>query len=109
MIVDALRLSRTDRILMGFICLSRFLYGENVLPTTIAQDVVKMIAAHHLDVWIYRGKDWFCHEQHGSHIDREEWTVKFPPTVVSSLMTYLIMSSKLSSSDDLEAVARSVK
>ncbi|MBD1865619.1 MULTISPECIES: Cof-type HAD-IIB family hydrolase [Trichocoleus] len=79
---------------------------ENVLSTTITQDVIKMIADHHLDVWIYRGKDWFVHERHGPHVDREEWTVKFSPTVVSSFDGLLDNVIKIVGvSDDLDAVA----
>jgi len=80
---------------------------EKVLPTTIVQDVVRMIADHHLDVWLYRGKDWFVHERHGPHVDREEWTVKFPPTVVSSFDDLLGNVIKIVGvSDDLDAVAK---
>jgi hypothetical protein len=25
----------------------------------------------------------YVHERHGPHVDREEWTVKFPPTVLA--------------------------
>ncbi|MBW4442020.1 MAG: Cof-type HAD-IIB family hydrolase [Plectolyngbya sp. WJT66-NPBG17] len=80
---------------------------ENVLPTTIVPDVVRMLAAYHLDVWIYRGKDWFVHERHGPHVDREEWTVKFPPTVVPSFDKLFDNVVKVVGvSDDLDAVAQ---
>lgn len=109
MIVDALKLTEPTAAFNGGL----FLYPdfstleENVLPTTIAQDVVKMIAAHHLDVWIYRGKDWFVHERHGLHVDREEWTVKFSPTVVSSFDGLFDSVVKIVGvSDDLDAVAK---
>ena len=69
--------------------------------------MIKIIAAHHLDVWIYRGKDWFVHERHGPHVDREEWTVKFPPTVVSSFDGLCDNVVKIVGvSDDLDTVAR---
>jgi hypothetical protein len=60
-----------------------------------------------LDVWIYHGNDWFVHERHGPHVDREEWTVKFSPTVVPSFDNLLDNVAKIVGvSDDLEAVAR---
>ena len=68
MIVDALKLTEPIAAFNGGL----FVYPDfstleaNVLPATIAQDVVEMITAHHLDVWIYRGKDWFVRERHGS-------------------------------------------
>ncbi|BAZ70967.1 Cof-like hydrolase (plasmid) [Fischerella sp. NIES-4106] len=80
---------------------------ENVLPVTIVPEVIKIITAHHLDVWIYRGNDWFVHERHGPHVDREEWTVKFPPKVVASYDELLDKVVKIVGvSDDLNAVAK---
>jgi hydroxymethylpyrimidine pyrophosphatase-like HAD family hydrolase len=62
---------------------------------------------HQLDTWIYRGTEWFVHERHGPHVDREEWTVKFPPTVVADFTGLTDNVAKLVGvSDDLEAVAR---
>jgi hydroxymethylpyrimidine pyrophosphatase-like HAD family hydrolase len=97
MIVDALKLTEPIAAFNGglFVYPDFSMLEENVLPTTIVQDVIKIIAAHHLDVWLYRGKDWFVHERHGPHVDREEWTVKFPPTVVSSFDGLCITWSKL--------------
>ncbi len=75
------------------------------LPTEITQAAVKLIEDHHLDVWIYRGNDWFVRSRHGSHVDREEWTVKFEPTVVVSFDGKLDGVVKIVGvSDDLKAV-----
>jgi hydroxymethylpyrimidine pyrophosphatase-like HAD family hydrolase len=57
---------------------------QHVLPADVAARTVPIIEAHGLDVWLYRGAEWFVRERHAPHVDREEWTVKFPPTVVSS-------------------------
>ncbi|GAC1498252.1 MAG: hypothetical protein NVS2B14_12040 [Chamaesiphon sp.] len=47
------------------------------------------------------------HERHGPHVDREEWTVKFSPTVVPSFDELPNKVAKVVGvSDDLEAVAR---
>ena len=47
------------------------------------------------------------HERHGPHVDREEWTVKFPPTVVSSFDGLCNNVVKIVGvSDDLNAVAQ---
>ncbi|XGV97655.1 MAG: Cof-type HAD-IIB family hydrolase [Leptolyngbya sp. BL-A-14] len=108
MFVDALNLREPIAAFNGGI----FMYPnfsvleENTLPLVVTQQVTKMITAHGLDVWIYRGSDWFVHERHGSHVDREEWTVKFSPTVVSSFDGLLDNAVKIVGvSDDLEAVA----
>jgi hydroxymethylpyrimidine pyrophosphatase-like HAD family hydrolase len=55
---------------------------ENALPIKIVPEIILTIAAHHLDVWIYRGNDWFVHERRGPHVVREEWTVKFPDVLL---------------------------
>jgi Cof subfamily protein (haloacid dehalogenase superfamily) len=80
---------------------------QRVLPADVSPDVVKTIDAHHLDVWIYRGNDWYVRERHGPHVDREEWTVKFPPTVVSNFDgLYENVVKIVGVSDDHDAVAR---
>lgn len=80
---------------------------QNTLPKAVSKQVVEMIAAHDLDVWIYRGNDWFVHERHGSHIDREERTVKFSPKVVSSFNDLLDSDAKIVGvSDNLELITR---
>jgi hypothetical protein len=109
MIADALKLTEPSAAFNGglFVYPDFSILEENILPSTVAQDVARMIAAHHLDLWIYRGKDWFVHERHGPHVDREEWTVKFPPTVVSSFDGLFDNIVKIVGvSDDLEAVAK---
>lgn len=109
MIVDALKLPEPIAAFNGglFVYPDFSTLEENVLPAATVQEVIKMITAHHLDVWIYRGKDWFVHERHAPHVDREEWTVKFPPTVVSSFNDLFDNVVKIVGvSDDLDAVAK---
>jgi hypothetical protein len=75
------------------------------LPADVSAAAIKIIEAHQLDVWIYRGNDWFVRTRHGPHVDREEWTVKFPPTVVGSYNDKLDGVVKIVGvSDDLKAV-----
>ena len=83
---------------------------ENVLPREAVQPVIDILTKHKLDVWIYSDQDWYVPSRHGPHVDREEWTVKFPPTVVSSFEGLLNRVAKIVGvSDDLEAVARCEK
>src|SRR5256714_9802702 len=56
---------------------------QRVLQTDVIEAAMQNVETHGLDIWIYRGTDWFVRERHGPHVDREEWTVKFPPTVVA--------------------------
>jgi Cof subfamily protein (haloacid dehalogenase superfamily) len=80
---------------------------QRVLQSDIIEPVMAMMKEHHLDTWIYRGTEWFVHERHGPHVDREEWTVKFPPTVVADFTGLTNDVAKLVGvSDDVEAVRR---
>jgi Cof subfamily protein (haloacid dehalogenase superfamily) len=80
---------------------------QRVLQADIIEPAMVMMKEHQLDTWIYRGTEWFVHERHGPHVDREEWTVKFPPTVVADFTGLTDNVAKLVGvSDDLEAVAR---
>lgn len=109
MIVDALKLTAPIAAFNGGIFLRPdfSIIAQNVLPGAIAKRVIEIIGSHRLDVWIYRGNDWFVPERHGPHVDREEWTVKFSPTVVSSFDNLLDNVAKIVGvSDDLELVAR---
>ena len=79
---------------------------QRVLQHEVVEPVIAIIKARKLDVWIYRGIDWFVPELHGPHVDREEWTVKFPPTVVPDFTGKMDDVAKIVGvSDDLEAVA----
>lgn len=109
MIVDDLKLAEPIAAFNGglFVNPDFSTLEENVLPAEIVKAVIQMITNYHLDVWIYRGKDWFVHQRHGPHVDREEWTVKFPPKVVPSFDGLLDSVAKIVGvSDDLDAVAK---
>jgi Cof subfamily protein (haloacid dehalogenase superfamily) len=80
---------------------------EHFLPEAAARKAVEIIRAHKLAVWVYTDQDWFAPERHGPHVDREEWTVKFPPVVVASVEDQLHRAVKITGvSDDFDAVAR---
>jgi Cof subfamily protein (haloacid dehalogenase superfamily) len=80
---------------------------SKTLPSDVAPEVVKTLRGGGLDVWIYRGNDWFVTDRHGPHVDREEWTVKFPPTVVKNFEGLMDGVVKIVGiSDDLDAVAK---
>ena len=80
---------------------------QHVLQPDVVEPVIEIIKAHKLVVWIYRGIDWFVPERHGPHVDREEWTVKFPPTVVPDFAGKMNDVAKIVGvSDDLEVIAK---
>jgi Cof subfamily protein (haloacid dehalogenase superfamily) len=82
---------------------------EHLIPGTAAQPVIDVLTIHKLDVWVYGDKDWYVTSRHGPHVDREEWTVKFPPTVVPTFGGVLDRVVKIVGvTDDDEAMSRCV-
>jgi Cof subfamily protein (haloacid dehalogenase superfamily) len=83
---------------------------ENFLPPTAVKQTVQLIRDHKLDAWIYTDTTWFVRDLNAPHVAREQWTVKFPPAVTTSLETIVERVAKVVGvSDDLEAVARCEK
>ena len=82
---------------------------EHLVSASAAQAVIDILTKHKLDVWVYGDNDWYVTSRHGPHVDREEWTVRFPPTVVSTYEGLLDRVVKIVGvSDDDEAMARCV-
>src|SRR5215471_18477421 len=80
---------------------------ERPLPDEIVPEVIKTLMAHALDVWIYRGTDWYIRSATAPHVDRETATVQFPAIVVPTFDGLLTRVVKIVGvSDDLDAVAR---
>ena len=83
---------------------------EHLIPSEAAQAVIDILTKDTLDVWVYGGKDWYVKSRHGPHVDREEWTVKFPPTVVSTYESLLDRVVKIVGvNDDHDVMARCVE
>src|SRR5499427_4693672 len=80
---------------------------QRVLQADVIEAAIETMRTYKLDTWIYRGTEWFVRERHGAHVDREEWTVKFPPTVVPNFDGLTSDVAKLVGvSDDLKAVCK---
>jgi Cof subfamily protein (haloacid dehalogenase superfamily) len=82
-----------------------------ITARTIAPDAavraVALIEKHRLTAWLYTADDWFVPDAKGAHVDRESWTVKFPPKVLGDFQGRLGEAVKIVGvSDDLEAVGR---
>jgi Cof subfamily protein (haloacid dehalogenase superfamily) len=83
---------------------------EHLLAPDAARRAVKLILDHRMDVWVYCGNDWFVRDPKAPHVAREQWTVKFPPTVVDDFGAALDHAVKIVGiSDDLNLVARCEK
>ncbi|MGH7552849.1 MAG: Cof-type HAD-IIB family hydrolase [Longimicrobiales bacterium] len=80
---------------------------QRSLPTGVAQEVVAYLMRGGLDVWVYRGADWFIRRRDAPHVTREEQTVQFAPTVIADPGGVLDDAVKIVGvSDDLPLVAR---
>jgi Cof subfamily protein (haloacid dehalogenase superfamily) len=80
---------------------------EKTLAPDVAERAVALILSHGLDVWIYAGNDWLVRDAAAPHVDREAWTVKFPPKVVPDFSGVLNKVVKIVGvSDDHHLVQR---
>ena len=80
---------------------------ERVLPADVARRAVEIISHNSMDIWIYCGNDWFVRDPDAPHVAREQWTVKFAPTVVEDFREVLDSAVKIVGvSDDHDLVAR---
>ena len=83
---------------------------QKFLPAGMPEKVIEAIENHGLDVWVYTDIDWFVRDPNAPHVAREQWTVKFPPTVVKTFAGLLGRVAKIVGvSDDLERVAKCEK
>jgi Cof subfamily protein (haloacid dehalogenase superfamily) len=57
---------------------------QRVIPDELVDPIIAHIESAGLDVWIYRGADWFVKDAKGPHVEREAWTVGFDPKQVDT-------------------------
>ena len=80
---------------------------QRVLPEELVEPAARLIGSFGLDVWVYRGPDWYVPDLNGSHVARESATVRFEPKLMTSLDGLTSDVAKLVGvSDDQDAVAR---
>jgi Cof subfamily protein (haloacid dehalogenase superfamily)/beta-phosphoglucomutase family hydrolase len=81
---------------------------QRTLPLAVASEVMDYLQQAGLDVWVYRGADWFIRDPAAPHVARESSTVQFDPTVIPELHGVLDGAVKIVGvSDDEPLVARS--
>ncbi len=80
---------------------------SHTLDPAAAHKTVELIEKRGLDVWVYSGEDWLLRDPNAPHREKEESTVKFPPTVVEAFTDeHLKAAVKITGvSDDLDRVA----
>jgi Cof subfamily protein (haloacid dehalogenase superfamily) len=83
---------------------------EHVLAPDVARRALELILRNGLDVWVYSGRDWLVRDRNAPHVAREQWTVKFAPTITDNFNAVLGGAVKIVGvSDDLDLVARCEK
>jgi Cof subfamily protein (haloacid dehalogenase superfamily) len=79
---------------------------QKVIPQGLVAPIIAMLDSSGLDVWIYRGADWFVRDLDAPHIARESFTVRFDPTRVDDFDGMTESVAKIVGvSDDHELVA----
>jgi Cof subfamily protein (haloacid dehalogenase superfamily) len=79
---------------------------QRVLPEDLVVPVTDEMSSFKLDVWLYRGADWYVPKPDGPHVARETWTVKFEPKVMETGVQGLTsdVAKLVGVSDDKDAV-----
>ncbi len=80
---------------------------QSFVPADTAAKVINDIERHGLDCWVYTDREWLVRATDAPHVAREQWTVKFPPTVVPDFDPHLERVAKIVGvGDDYAAVSR---
>jgi Cof subfamily protein (haloacid dehalogenase superfamily) len=112
MLIDPLGLRTPVAAFNGgvFVAPDMTIIEERVLSAEAARRAVEVISRNGMDVWIYSGQDWFVRDPKAPHVAREQWTVKFAPTVVADFGAVLASAVKIVGvSDDRDLVVRCEK
>jgi Cof subfamily protein (haloacid dehalogenase superfamily) len=84
--------------------------AEHVLAADVASRALDVILRNGMDAWVYSGQDWLVRHANAAHVAREQWTVRFAPTVVANFADVLDRAVKIVGvSDDPGLVARCEK
>ena len=108
MLIDELNLTEPVAAFNGgvFVHPDLSVMSQSFLTAEHAAKVIESIARHGLDCWVYTDREWLVRNADGAHVAREQWTVKFAPTVVSDFDSQLGHVAKIVGvSDDYAKVA----
>jgi Cof subfamily protein (haloacid dehalogenase superfamily) len=113
MLIDPLKLTQPLAAFNGGVLIQPDLttvVDQRFLPAEVPEKVIASIEGHGLDVWVYTDTGWFVRDPNAPHVAREQWTVKFPPTVVKTFRGLLGRVAKIVGvSDDYDGVAKCEK
>ncbi|HLI31134.1 MAG TPA: Cof-type HAD-IIB family hydrolase [Solirubrobacteraceae bacterium] len=80
---------------------------QRTIPQELVSQIIGTLERAGLDVWLYRGAEWYLRDPDAPHVAHERSTVQFEPTVVSSYEGLTAEVAKIVGvSDDHELVAR---
>ena len=109
MLVEPLELSTPIAALNGglFAHPDMSVIEQRTIPDDVTPEVIELLTAHGMSVWVYRGADWFVLDPHGPYVAREAWTVRFDPTPTDSFTLLSDGVAKIVGvSDDRDAVQK---
>jgi Cof subfamily protein (haloacid dehalogenase superfamily) len=109
MLVEPLRLQTPIAAFNGGLLVDREMkvIEQRTIPPELVPEAISLLRAHGLDVWLYRGADWFVQDVDGAHVDREAATVQFAPTPRADYDGLVDAIAKIVGvGDDHDAVAR---
>jgi len=69
--------------------------SQHVLPRDLVTPIASLLRSFSLDVWFYRGADWYVQDREGAHVAKEAATVQFGPTVVDDYSELIDDVSKI--------------
>jgi Cof subfamily protein (haloacid dehalogenase superfamily) len=107
MLIDPLRLTEPIAAFNGgvFVHPDLSVMTQSFIPAHQAAKVIDAIERRRLDCWVYTDRGWMVRYPDAPHVAREQWTVKFPPTVVSEFADLERVAKIVGVSDDYRAVA----
>jgi Cof subfamily protein (haloacid dehalogenase superfamily) len=107
MLINPLRLTEPIAAFNGgvFVHPDLSVMTQSFIPADKAAKVIDAIKRHRLDCWVYTDRDWIVRDANAPHVGREQWTVKFAPTVVSEFTDLARVAKIVGISDDYSAVA----
>jgi Cof subfamily protein (haloacid dehalogenase superfamily) len=113
MLIDPLKLTQPLAAFNGGVLIKPDLatvVDQKFLPAGVPEKVIEAIENHGLDIWVYTDTGWFVRDPNAAHVAREQWTVKFPPSVVKTFAGLVGRVAKIVGvSDDLDRVAKCEK
>ena len=73
---------------------------QHTIPDEVTPAAIDLLEGQGVDVWVYRGADWFIRDANAPHVSREGRTVKFDPTLVANFGSVSDSVAKIVAVDD---------